>query len=70
METSSSLPKHVLILRWVARISGTIIVIFFSSIFIGSLIRKGFINVADTCFPFYILLVEDQKEILERLQFE
>ena len=46
METTSSLPKSVLVLRWVARILGTILVLFILSQFIGAFIRKGYINVA------------------------
>ena len=41
-----SLPKNVIILRWVARIIGTLLVLFMTSLFIGALIRKGYINVA------------------------
>jgi hypothetical protein len=46
METTSSLPKSVLVLRWVARIFGTIVVLFILSLFIGEFLRKGYINVA------------------------
>jgi len=45
METTSSLPKSILILRWVARIFGSIIVLFMLSLFIGEFLRKGYINV-------------------------
>jgi len=45
METKSSLSKSVLVLRWVARIFGTIVVLFTLSLFIGEFIRKGYINV-------------------------
>jgi len=45
METTSSFPKRIIILRWIARIIGTAVVLFMSSIFIGALISKGQINV-------------------------
>ena len=45
MVTTSTLPKSVLVLRWVARIFGTIVVLFFTSLFIGEFLRKGYINV-------------------------
>ena len=41
----SSLPKNVIILRWAARIIGTILALFIISQFVGALIRKGYINV-------------------------
>lgn len=41
METTSSLTKSVLVLRWVARILGTILVLFVLSQFIPAFIRKG-----------------------------
>ena len=45
METTSSSPKRIIILRWIARIFGTIVVLFFLSLFIGAFMRKGYINV-------------------------
>ncbi|MFC1726386.1 hypothetical protein ACFL4T_12230 [candidate division KSB1 bacterium] len=39
------MPKHVLILRWIARIFGTVIVLFFLLLFIGEFNRKDYINV-------------------------
>jgi len=45
METSSSVKKNVIILRWVARIIGTILALFIISQFVEALIRKGYINV-------------------------
>ena len=45
MATISSVSKNVTVLRWVARILGTILVLFVLSQFIGAFIRKGNINV-------------------------
>jgi hypothetical protein len=45
METTSSLPQHILVLRWIARILGTTIVIFVFLLFIGEFLSKGYINV-------------------------
>ena len=42
---TSALPKNVIILRWVARIIGTLLALFIISQFVGALIRKGTINV-------------------------
>ena len=36
--------KRIIIIRGIARIFGTTVVLFMSSIFIGALIRKGYIN--------------------------
>ena len=41
MENTSSPPKRIIVLRWFARIFGTVIVVFMSSLFIGELIEKG-----------------------------
>lgn len=46
MKQTSVFPKRIIILRWIARVFGSFIVLFMSSIFIGAFIRKGFINVA------------------------
>ena len=46
METSSSLPKHVSVLRWVARIIGTLFVLYFLSQVFGEFSRKAYINVS------------------------
>ena len=45
METTSSSLKRVIILRWIARIMGTFVVIFFSSLYIGEFMRKGYLNI-------------------------
>ncbi|MEN8193687.1 MAG: hypothetical protein ABFS12_12770 [Bacteroidota bacterium] len=44
METKLSLPKRVIILRWIARIIGTLVVVFFLMLFIGEFFRKGYIS--------------------------
>jgi hypothetical protein len=41
----ASLPKNVIVLRWIARIIGTLLALFIISQFVGSLIRNGYINV-------------------------
>lgn len=46
MEANSSLPKRIIILRWIARIFGTAIVLFMLSLFIGVFIEKGYIHVS------------------------
>ena len=45
LEHRYSLPKNISVLRWVARIFGIMIVLFFLSIFIGEFLRKGYTNV-------------------------
>ena len=54
MKNVSSSSKSVNILRWTARIFGTFIVLFISSIFIGAIIEKGSITVSNPAH--YILL--------------
>ena len=44
VESKSTLPKRVIVLRWIARIMGTIVVVFFLSLFIGEFLRKGYLN--------------------------
>ena len=40
-ESKSTLLIRVLILRWIARIFGTCVVVFFISLFVGEFLRKG-----------------------------
>ena len=54
MAKVSSSRERVNILRWIARIFGTFIVLFMSSQFIGAIIRKGSLNVPHS--EHYILL--------------
>ena len=47
MKNVSSSGKSIVILRWIARLFGTFIVLFMSSIFIGAIIEKGSITVSN-----------------------
>jgi len=55
VETTSSLTKIVFVLRWVARIFGTILVLFILSQFLGAIIRTGHINVIH--YGHYVMMV-------------
>lgn len=71
METTSSIPARIKILRWTARIWGTFIVFFMSSIFIGEAISKGlFYSVDPKHYVMFILIGIAQLGILLAWKWE